>query len=99
MYVWVGSYLSWSDLDVEVVPLVRNLEYFGPSKTIYPKSVFVNQESVGAHTKHDVYTLRILKQSHSNGHKIYFIVSYSLISVKHLYMLPVSANEIVLYPN
>lgn len=54
------SHLSGSDLYVEVVPLVRNLEYFRPSKTVYPKSVFVDQEAIGTHTEHDVHTFRIL---------------------------------------
>lgn len=57
MHSGQSTNLSRSDLDVEVVPLVRNLEDFGPSKTVYPESVFVDQEPVGTHAEHDVHTL------------------------------------------
>lgn len=60
--VCVHTYLSRSDLNVKVVPLVWNLEYFGPSKAIYPKSVFVDQESIGTHAEHDVHSLWVLWQ-------------------------------------
>lgn len=60
MRVWVHTHLSWSDLNVEVVPLVRNLEDLGPSEAVDPEPVFVNQEPVGAHAQHDVHAIRVL---------------------------------------
>lgn len=49
LHVYGSTYLSWPDFNIKVVPLVWNLEYFGPSETIYPEPVFVNQEPVGTH--------------------------------------------------
>ena len=46
--VWL-AHLSRSDLDVEVVPLVGDLEDLGPSKAVYPEPVPVDEQSVGAH--------------------------------------------------
>lgn len=38
-------HLSRSDFDVEVIPLVRDLEDFGPSKPVDAQSVSVDEEA------------------------------------------------------
>lgn len=55
-----SSYLSWSDLDVEVAPLVGDLEYFGPGEAVDPQAVPVDEQTVCAHAQHDVNPLRVL---------------------------------------
>ena len=51
--------LSRSDLNVELVPFVGNLKNFGPSKSIDPQSVLVNQETRSTDSHHDVKSCRI----------------------------------------
>ena len=53
-------YLSGADLDVEVVPLVGDLEDLGPGKAVDPQAVLVDQQPAGTHTQHDVHALRVL---------------------------------------
>lgn len=55
-----SSYLSWPDLDVEVAPLVGDLEYFGPGEAVDPQAVPVDEQTVCAHAQHDVDPLRVL---------------------------------------
>lgn len=45
-----GTHLSGSDLDVEVVPLVGDLEDFGPGESVDAQSVSVDQEAAGTDT-------------------------------------------------
>lgn len=56
-------YLSWSNLDVEVAPLVGDLEYFGPCEAVYPQAVPVDEQAVCTDTQHDVNPLRVLPHS------------------------------------
>lgn len=55
-----SPYLSWSDLDVEVAPLVGDLEYFRPCKAVDPQAVSVDEQTVCTDTQHDVNPLRVL---------------------------------------
>lgn len=50
----VSIYLSWADLDVEVASLVGDLEDFWPGESIDPKTVSVDEQTIGAHAKHYV---------------------------------------------
>lgn len=54
------AHLSRPDFDVEVAAFVGDLEDFGPGEAVYSKPVFVDQESVGTHSEHDVHPLRVL---------------------------------------
>lgn len=45
MYNSYYSHLAGSDFDVEIVPLVGDLEDFGPSKPVDPQPVSVNEEA------------------------------------------------------
>lgn len=55
-----SPYLSWSDLNVEVAPLVGDLEYFGPSEAVDPQAVPVDEQTVCTDPQHDVNPLRVL---------------------------------------
>lgn len=50
-------YFSWADLDIEVAPLVGDLEDFWPGEAVDPQTVSVDQQAIGAHTQHYVNTL------------------------------------------
>ena len=39
------SYLSWSDFDIKMVPLVGDLQYLWPRKSVDAESVSVDQKS------------------------------------------------------
>lgn len=54
------SHLSGSDLDVEVVPLVGDLEDLWPREPVDPEPVSVDQQTTAAHAQHDGHTLRVL---------------------------------------
>lgn len=56
-------YFSWTYLDVEVAPLVRDLEDLWPGEAIDPQTVPVDEQPVGTHTEHDVNSLGILGNS------------------------------------
>lgn len=47
-------YLSWADFDVEVTSLVGDLEDFWPGEAVDSQAVPVDEQTVGAHTEHDV---------------------------------------------
>lgn len=51
------SHLSRSDLDVEVVPLVGDLEDLWPGEPVDPEPVSVDQQATAAHPQHDGHTL------------------------------------------
>ena len=65
------SYLSRSNLDVEVVSLVRNLEDLWPRETVDPQSIAVDEQSARTHAKHDLKVLRILKHQSSYKYQIF----------------------------
>lgn len=46
--------LSWADLDVEVAPLVRDLQNLGPGEAVNPQAVAVDQQAVGTDAQHDL---------------------------------------------
>lgn len=54
------SHLSWTDLDVEVIALVGDLEDFGPGEAVDAESVSIDEESRRTHAQHDLHPLRIL---------------------------------------
>lgn len=54
--------LSGSYLDVEVAPLIGDLEDLWPSKAVDPQPITVNQQAVSADTQHYFYPFRILQQ-------------------------------------
>lgn len=61
----LGNYLAWPDFDVEVIPLVRNLEYFRPSKPVDPQPVSVDKQAARANSQHDLNSLRVLQKTHT----------------------------------
>lgn len=54
------SHLSGSDLDVEVVPFVGDLEDLWPREPVDPEPVPVDQQTTTAHAQHNGHTLRVL---------------------------------------
>lgn len=58
------SHLAGSDFDVEVVPLVGDLEDFGPSESVDPQPVSVDEQAAGTDSQHDLYALRVLQKQH-----------------------------------
>ena len=56
------AHLSRPDLDVEVVPLVGDLEDLGPGEAVDAQSVTVDEETGGAHAQHNLHSLRILRR-------------------------------------
>lgn len=61
----LGNYLAWPDFDVEVIPLVRNLEYFRPSKPVDAQPVSVDEQATGTNSQHDLNSLRVLETTHT----------------------------------
>lgn len=61
----LGNYLARPDFDVEVIPLVRNLEYFRPSKPVDPQPVSVDKQAARANSQHDLNSLRVLQKTHT----------------------------------
>lgn len=54
------AHLSGTDLDIEVTPLVRDLEDLGPGKAVDPQPITVDEQAIGTDAKHDVDALRVL---------------------------------------
>lgn len=52
-----GTHLPRADFDVEVAPLVGNLEDLGPGEAIDAQPVPVDEEAIGTDAQHDVNTL------------------------------------------
>lgn len=63
-----SSHLSRPDLDVEVVPLVGDLKYFGPGEAIDAEFISVDEEAAGTNSQHDLHTLRILRNTRQREH-------------------------------
>lgn len=51
------SHLSWTDLDVEVVPLVGDFQDLWPREPVDPQTVSVDQQAAAAHTQCDSHAL------------------------------------------
>lgn len=62
-----AAYLSRSYLNVEVAPLVGDLEDLWPGKAVDPQPIAVNQQAVGTDTQHYVNPFRILQDSKEAG--------------------------------
>lgn len=58
-----SPYLSRSYLDVEVAPLIGDLEDLWPGKAVDPQPITVNQQAIGTDTQHYVNPFRILQPS------------------------------------
>lgn len=56
-----AAYLSRSYLNVEVAPLVGDLEDLWPGEAVDPQPIAVNQQAVGTDTQHYVDPFRILQ--------------------------------------
>lgn len=54
------AHLPRPDLDVEVTPLVGDLEDLGPGKTVDSQTIPVDEQAVGTDTQHDIDPLRVL---------------------------------------
>lgn len=65
MYHWCSLHLAGPDFDVEVVPLVGDLEDFWPGKPVDPQPVSVDEEATCTNSQHDLHTLRVLWTSHT----------------------------------
>lgn len=61
------SHLSRPDLDVEVVPLVGDLEDLWPGEPVDPQPVSVDQQAAAAHAQHDGHALRVLHTAQRHG--------------------------------
>lgn len=60
-----ASHLRWSYFDEETAAFVRNLEDFGPRKTVDPQFIFIDHETTGTHPQRDVHAIQILTDSFS----------------------------------
>ena len=60
------AHLSWPDLDVEVVPLVGDLEDLGPGEPVDAQPVSVDEQPASTHPQHDLHTLRVLDNTHTH---------------------------------
>lgn len=56
------AHLSGTDLDIEVTPLVRDLEDLGPGKAVDSQPITVDEQAIGTNAKHDVDALRVLRE-------------------------------------
>ena len=54
------SHFSWSNLDVEMVAFVGQLEDLGPDKAADAQLVPVDEQAATAHTQHDSVVVRVL---------------------------------------
>lgn len=54
------AHLPRPDLDVEVTPLIGDLENLGPGKAVDSQAVPVDEQAIGTDTKHDIDALRVL---------------------------------------
>lgn len=54
-------HLSGSDLNVEVVPFVGDLQDLWPGEPVDPQPVSVDQQAAAAHAQHDGHALRVLR--------------------------------------
>lgn len=61
-----ASHLSRPHFDVEVVPLVGDLEYLWPGEAVDAQFISVDEEAAGTNSQHNLHTLRILNQSQIN---------------------------------
>lgn len=59
------SHLARTNFDVEVVPLVRDLEDFRPCKPVDPQPVSVDEQATCTNSQHDLHTLRVLEATHN----------------------------------
>lgn len=57
----ITAYLSRSYLDVEVAPLIGDLEDLWPCEAVDPQPVTVNEQTVGANAQHYLNPFRILQ--------------------------------------
>lgn len=60
-------HLARSDFDVEVIPLVRNLEYFRPSKPVDPQPVSVDEQAACTNSQHNLYSFRVLETTYTKN--------------------------------
>ena len=56
-------YLSRPDFNVKVVPLVGDLEDFGPGKSVDPQPVSVDEEATRTNSQHYLHSFRVLQQN------------------------------------
>lgn len=52
--------LAGSQLHVEIVPLVADLQNLGPREPVYTQFLSVHEQTRGAHAERDVHILRVL---------------------------------------
>lgn len=64
----VCLYLAGPDFDVEVIPLVGDFEDFGPSKSVDPQPVPVDEQATRTNSQHDLHTLRVLETTQTRRH-------------------------------
>lgn len=64
IYDCYRSHLAGPDFDVEVVPLVGDLEDFGPSESVDPQPVSVDEQATCTNSQHDLHALRVLGTTH-----------------------------------
>ena len=56
----LNSYLSRTNLNIKVIPLVGNLEDLGPCEAVNTKAIPVDEKPRGTNTDHDVNILAVL---------------------------------------
>lgn len=66
IYNCFRSHLAGPDFDVKVVPLVGDLEDFGPSEPVDPQPVSVDEQATCTNSQHDLHTLRVLGTTHTS---------------------------------
>lgn len=64
-FLFFVVYLRWPYLDKKAAPFVGDFQHFRPGKTINPQLVFINHETTGADTQHDIHPVEILGDGHS----------------------------------
>lgn len=60
------AHLSRPNLDVKVVPLVGDLEDFGPGEAVDPQPVSVDEQAACTHAQHYLHTLGVLWETHTH---------------------------------
>lgn len=94
-----GTHLSRPDLDVEVVPLVGDLEYFGPGEAIDAQFISVDEQAAGTNPQHDLHSLRILTETHRcvSGTALHTSRDYGCIHSRVISTLKLTKTTLLLH--
>lgn len=69
-------YLWWTYLNEKAAAFVGDFQHFWPRKAIDPQLVFINHESTGADTQHDIHPIQILRERNMSISPVIYSTGY-----------------------